>query len=54
MDAALDLSTGLVDLVRGKVNAATGATELNAALSTVLVGMWAEIDDGRLIAEFGL
>jgi hypothetical protein len=39
LDAALDFYTGLVDLVRGKVTAATGAAELNAALATVLVGM---------------
>jgi hypothetical protein len=54
VDAALDFYSGLVELVRGKVTAATGAAELNAALSTVLVGMWAEIDDGRLRAEFRL
>ena len=54
VDGALDFYTELVALVRGKVNAATGAAELNAALSTVLVGMWAEVEDGRLVADFRL
>ena len=54
VDAALDFYSALVELVRGKVTAATEAAELNAALSTVLVGMGSEIDGGRLCAELRL
>jgi DNA invertase Pin-like site-specific DNA recombinase len=54
VDAALDFYTGLVDLVRGKVQRVKGAVELNAALSTVIAGMWCELDGDRLRAEFEL
>jgi hypothetical protein len=56
VDAALDFYTGLLDLVQGQVRQADGTAELNQALSTVLAGLWAEVepDRDRLLVEFEL
>ena len=54
LDAVLDFYNGLIDIVSGKVRQARGAVELNRALSQVIAGMWAALDDGRLRAEFEL
>jgi hypothetical protein len=54
LDSMLEFYAGLVDLVRGKVSAATEAKALNATLASVIAGVWLEIDDGRLRAEFRL
>jgi site-specific DNA recombinase len=56
VDAALDFYGQLVDLVQGRIQKAEGARELNETLSTVVAGLWAEIeDDGeRLVVEFEL
>lgn len=55
MDIALDYYNDLVSLVRGRLNAASGASELNAALHDLLNGAWLDADDtGRLHAKFVL
>jgi hypothetical protein len=54
LDSMLEFYAGLVDLVRGKVSAATEAKALNATLASVIAGVWLEIDGDRLRAEFRL
>ena len=56
VDAALDFYNGLVELVQGRVQQAEGARELHDALTTVLAGLWAEVDEDRdrLLVEFEL
>jgi hypothetical protein len=56
VNAALDFYSSLLDLVQGKVRQARGTVELNQALSTVLTGLWAEVesDRNRLLVEFEL
>jgi hypothetical protein len=54
MDAVLDFYRQLVDLVRGKISAAEGAQALNAALASVLTGVWLDVNDGELTADFRL
>jgi DNA invertase Pin-like site-specific DNA recombinase len=47
MDAALDYYARILDVIQGKVHQAPGARELNAALASVLAGLWlrVEVDD---------
>jgi DNA invertase Pin-like site-specific DNA recombinase len=56
LDAALDYYAALVDHVHGRIAKADGARELNDALSTIIAGLWAEIetDRERLLVEFAL
>src|SRR3954447_2392499 len=52
--AALAYYEQIVAVVDGKVAAAKGVGELNAALSTVIAGIWMEVAGGTLQAEFQL
>jgi DNA invertase Pin-like site-specific DNA recombinase len=56
VDAALDYYTALLDHVAGRVRATENARELNAALSTIVAGLWCETetDRERLLVEFEL
>lgn len=54
VDAALDFYNELVDLMRGRIAEAEGAGDLRRELQRVLAGLWAEIADGQLKAEFAL
>jgi site-specific DNA recombinase len=56
VDAALDYYSALVDHVQGQIRNTDGARELNDALSTVVAGLWCEIemDRERLLVEFEL
>ena len=45
VDAALDFYDGLVELVQGRIAATANARELNDALSTVVAGLWCEIEE---------
>jgi DNA invertase Pin-like site-specific DNA recombinase len=56
IDAALDFYTDLLTAVHRRVAQAVGVRELNQALSTVVAGLWAEIEVGRerLLVEFEL
>jgi DNA invertase Pin-like site-specific DNA recombinase len=54
VDAALEFYGRLVDLVRGKISLADGAQALNGALASVLTGVWVEVRDGKLLADFRL
>ena len=51
-DDALALLHGLRDVVQGKVANAEGTVALHDALASVLSGIWASLDDGRLRVEF--
>jgi hypothetical protein len=44
MDAALDYYNQIVDLVQGPISRAQGARDVNAALASVLAGMWLQIE----------
>src|ERR1019366_691321 len=44
MDAALDYYSQIVDVVQGRIHGAQGARELNAALASVVAGMWMQIE----------
>jgi site-specific DNA recombinase len=54
VNAALDFYNRLVDHVQGRIKKAEGAHELNAALTTVVAGLWALIEDDQLRVEFEL
>jgi hypothetical protein len=56
VDAVLDFYNQLVDHVAGRIQKAESTRELNEALSTVVSGMWAEIEEDRerLLVEFEL
>jgi hypothetical protein len=54
LNAALEFYSELLDLVRGRVQKAQGAKELNEALASVLVGLWCWIEDAWLHVEFEL
>ena len=56
VDEVLDFYNRLVDHVHGRIEKADGARELNDALSTVVAGLWAEIEEDRerLLVEFEL
>ena len=58
VDAALDFYKRLVDAVQGRIKQATGMHELNDALSSVLAGLWCELDPDRdykrLLVRFAL
>jgi DNA invertase Pin-like site-specific DNA recombinase len=53
-DAALDYYNAIVGVIEGKVRAAKGVKELNAALASVIAGVWLSVEDGTLHAEFQL
>jgi hypothetical protein len=44
MDAALDYYSQIVDVVQGRIHGAQGARELNAALASVVAGMWMRLE----------
>jgi DNA invertase Pin-like site-specific DNA recombinase len=56
MDAALDFYNRLVDHVQGRIEGAQNVRDLNDALSTVVAGLWAEVEEDRerLLIEFEL
>jgi DNA invertase Pin-like site-specific DNA recombinase len=58
VDAALDFYNELVDVVTGRIERATSAEALNAALASVLSGLWCELDpdhdNRRLLVRFAL
>ena len=56
VDAALEYYSALVDLVQGRIRATESSRELTDALSTVVAGLWAEIEEDRkrLLVEFEL
>ena len=56
VDAALDYYTELVDSVRGLVREAKGPQELHDKLTTVVAGLWADVEEDRerLLVEFEL
>jgi site-specific DNA recombinase len=53
-DTVFEYINGLVDLVCGRVSAASGSAEVNAVLREALVGIWMAVDDGAFRAEFRL
>jgi DNA invertase Pin-like site-specific DNA recombinase len=53
-DAALDYYNAIVGVIEGKVSAAKGVKELNAALATVIAGVWVSVEHETLHAEFQL
>jgi len=54
LDAAINFYSDLLDAIHGRIAQAAGVRELNQALSTVVAGLWAESDGGRLLIEFEL
>ena len=54
VNAALDYYSKLVDAIRGKVAGADGVEAVNAALTTVVAGLWISYDGKRLEASFAL
>jgi DNA invertase Pin-like site-specific DNA recombinase len=56
VDAALDFYSALVDHVQGRIRRAEGVRALHDALSTVVAGLWCEIEPERerLLVEFEL
>ena len=50
--AALAYYEALLDLIRGRVGNARGAQDVNRALHDVLAGIWFDVREGRLRAEF--
>jgi DNA invertase Pin-like site-specific DNA recombinase len=53
-DAALDYYIAIREVIEGKLRAAKGIKELNAALASVIAGIWMEFDAHKLHAEFEL
>lgn len=53
-NAALDYYNAIVDVIDGKVRTAKGVREMNAALSSVIAGVWMNVEDGQLHASFEL
>jgi hypothetical protein len=45
VDAVLDDYSQVADVVRGKIAAARGVPEINAALSTIIAGIWLKLED---------
>ncbi len=54
VNAALDYYSKLVDAIRGKVAGTDGVEAVNAALMTVVAGIWLSYDGKRLKASFAL
>jgi hypothetical protein len=58
VDAALDFYNSLLDAIQGRVEQARGVLEMNEALSSVLAGLWCEMDPDRdyqrLLVQFAL
>ena len=58
VDAALDFYDRIADVVSGRIREAPGIEELNAALASVLAGLWCELDPDRtyqrLLVQFAL
>jgi DNA invertase Pin-like site-specific DNA recombinase len=52
VDAAIDFYNDVRDAIHGRIEQAAGVRELNQALSTVVAGLWAEIEGDRLLVEF--
>lgn len=53
-DAALDFYNDLVEAIRGRVSGADGVAQVNAALSTIVAGIWLTYDGKQLDASFAL
>ncbi len=53
-NAALDYYNAVVGVIDGKVKAAKGTKEMNAALGSVIGGVWLSVQDGKLHASFRL
>jgi DNA invertase Pin-like site-specific DNA recombinase len=58
VDSMLDFYNELVDTIQGRVSQARSARELNETLSSILGGLWCELDPdsdyGRLLVQFEL
>lgn len=58
VNGALDFYNGLVDVIEGLVKHARGVLEMNEALSSVLAGLWCELDPDsdydRLLVQFAV
>lgn len=53
-DQALDYYNDLVSAIRGRVSGASGVGAVNAALSTIVAGIWLGYDGKQLTASFAL